>query len=152
MALVLYPDSAADSFITVTDADTVVATYTLDSVSWLALTNEKREQLLRIAYRYIIDHTNASIYPNPMDACVGEAQALMASHDNVNGISGGTTSTATTGALKKQKVGSIERQFYDVAGKVSTGKVSRVPDMARKCLEGIGFSVKSMAQTHLGRM
>ncbi len=152
MALILYPDPAADSFVTVVQAGTIIQTYTLDSVSWLALTDEKREQLLRIAYRYIIDHTDASMYPNPMDACVGEAQALMASHDNVNSLSGGSTSTATTGALKKQKVGSIERQFYDVAGKVSTGKVSRVPDMARKCLEGIGFSVKSMAQIHLGRM
>ena len=152
MALTLYPDQNTDSFITVAQADTIIATYTLDSVKWLTLPTDQREVLLRIAYAYIIDNTDPTMYPDPMVACVGEAQALMASHDNVNSLSGGQTSTATKGALKKQKVGVIERQFYDVAGKSTRGTVSRVPDMAKSCLESLGFAVPSTGQTHLGRM
>ena len=138
--LVIYPDPAADSFVTLPQAELYISILTLNGAEWSALDPTHQEQLLRIAYRDIIDHTDQLTYPTPLPVCVGESQALMAIHDHVNALSGGATSTATTGALKKQKVGPIEREFYDVGGTSSnSGKVYRVPDMAMKCLEGIGY-------------
>jgi len=154
MALIIYPDPLADSFVTLPQAELYISMMTLNGAEWKALMPDHQEQLLRIAYRDIIDHTDPKKYPNPMPICVAEAQALMAVHDHINSLSGGATSTATTGAVKKQKVGPVEREFYDVGGKVSSGKVYRVPDMAKKCLEGIGYVFKKktsgLSQTILG--
>ena len=155
MSLIIYPDPAADSFVTLAQAELYISMLTLNGGEWKLLTPDHQEQLLRIAYRDIIDHTDQSKYPNPLPVCVAEAQALMAVHDHVNALSGGATSTATTGAVKKQKVGPVEREFYDVQGSVSTGKVFRVPPMAKKCLENLGYvfkkaSTKGLSQTILG--
>ena len=156
MSLIIYPDPAADSFVTLPQAELYISMLTLNGAEWALLTPDHQEQLLRIAYRDIIDHTDPTKYPTPLPVCVAESQALMAVHDHINALSGGATSTATTGALKKQKVGPIEREFYDVGGTTSTGgKVYRVPDMAMKCLEGIGYvfkktQTKGLTQTILG--
>jgi hypothetical protein len=84
---------------------------------------------------------------------VGEAQALMAVHDLQYGFS--NTQSATTGAIKKQKVGPITREFYDVQGTVSAAVTSRVPDMAKTCLATLGYAIASsttgLKQTVLGR-
>jgi hypothetical protein len=153
MALIIYPLPDADSFITVADADIVIGKYTLQSASWLALSPEAKENYLRIAYRDIIDHTDPTTYPDPLDACVGEAQALMAVHDLQYGLS--DTQTATTGAIKKQQVGSVTREFYDVQGQVKDAVTSRVPDMAKTCLTALGYvmsaDMRGLCQTLLGR-
>lgn len=157
MSLVIYPDPAADSFVTLAQADLYISLLTLNHDEWTALTPDDQERLLRIAYRDIIDHTDPKTYPNPLPICVSESQALMAVHDTVNNISGAAVQTASTGAVKKQQVGSIVQEFYDVnTGAKTSGRVYRVPDMAKKCLEGIGYVFKAktsgLTQTHLGRM
>jgi len=155
MALTIYPDPAADSFVTVQQADLYISLLTMNSPEWTALAPDDKERLLRIAYRDIIDHTDPTKYPNPLPVCVSESQALMAVHDTVNNLSSGVTSTNTTGAIKKQKVGSIEREFYDVAGTVSKGTVYRVPKSAWKCMKDLGYALKTktsgLSQTLLGR-
>ena len=139
MALVIFPDPAADSFVSLPQAELYISMLTLNGAEWALLTPDHQEQLLRIAYRDIIDHTDPTKYPTPPPVCVAESQALMAVHDHINALSGGATSTATTGALKESKVGPISQSFYDTKTASSGGKVYRVPDMAMKCLEGIGY-------------
>ena len=151
--LILFPLSDSDSFISVADADVVIGKYTLQGDEWNALTPVAKENYLRIAFRDIIDHTDPTTYPVPLDGCVGESQALMAVFDLQYGLS--NTQTATTGALKKQQVGSILREFYDVQGAVQSTVTSRVPDMAKSCLATIGYTIAStttgLKQTVLGR-
>jgi len=148
MALIIYPDPLADSFVTVAEADVYISQLTVDNDKWVAQTPERKEQLLRIAYRYIFDNTDESLYGIPFKPCLGEAQALMASHDLVNSLSGGGT-TQVTGALKKQKAGPVEREFYDTS-KVTKSR-TRVPDLAKACLESVGYHTPSAGQTRLGR-
>ena len=140
MALIIFPALNADSFISVAEADLYISLLTMNTPEWMLLSNEDKERLLRIAYRDIIDHTEPDTYPTPLPVCVGESQALMASHDNINSISSGVVSTTVTGALKKQKVGSIEQQFYDTKSTDSARSVTRVPEAARKCLLDLGYA------------
>ncbi len=155
MSLILYPDPAADSFVSVVEADGYIALYTLNSAEWIALPVDTKEQLMRIAYRDIIDHTDPTTYPTPLPVCVGEAQALMASHDNINSISSGVASTTVSGALRSQKVGSLEQSFYDTKTTSASRTLSRIPSIAYKCLLDLGYSFKSkttgLKQTLLGR-
>ena len=156
MALIIYPDPAADSFVTLPQAELYISMLTMNSADWVALTPEDQERLLRIAYRDIRDHTDPKTYPKPLPICVSEAQALMAVHDTVNSISSGIASTTVQGAIKKQKVGSVEQQFYDTKSTSAKRTLSRVPSGARKCLELLGYTFKvhsdGLKQVHLGRV
>lgn len=145
MALIIYPAPNADSFISLTDAKTVIDSRTLDGAVWDAKSVEEQEALLRIAFHYIIDNTPE--LPATLPACVPEAQALMAVHDAVNGLSGGPQSTQAQ--VKKQKAGPVEREFFEL--KTQSKGVSRVPEQARSCLAAIGFVFQSFNQTRLGR-
>ena len=154
MALIIYPTADYDSFITVADADTVVSTLTLYDAQWSDKTTAEKEVYLRIAFRNIDDHVDQSLtpYPDPMPDCVGEAQALMAVQDVVYGTS--TPDTDVNGAIKKQKVASLEIEYYDT----STGEtvsIPVVPPMAVPCLETLGYiftpTVGGLSQTTLGR-
>ena len=150
MALIIYPDQGADSFVTVSEADAYIALLTLDSVEWDALPTETREVYLRIAYRDIIDHTDSTTYPDPIPECVGESQSLMAVHDLVNNLSSGVEA-AVTGAIKKNKVGSIEQEFYDTT--VTSKTTSRVPEGAETCLYELGYyisDINGLTQLTLG--
>jgi len=156
MPLIIHPAIGADSFVSVAQADLYISLLTMNSAEWTAVAPDDKERLLRIAYRDIIDHTDPTTYPTPLPVCVGEAQALMAVHDSVNSLSSGVTATTVSGALKKQKVGPIEQQFYDTKTTGgSSGKVYRVPKSAWKCLQDLGYilAVKSdkFQQTLLGR-
>ena len=156
MPLIIYPDPLADSFVTVPQADLYIGLLTMNSAEWTAIAPDDKERLLRIAFRDIIDHTDPKKYPTPMPICVAEAQALMAIHDHVNSLSSGVAKTTVSGALKKQKVGSIEQQFYDTKTEGgSTGKVYRVPKSVWKCLQDLGYvlTIKSdkFQQSILGR-
>ena len=154
MALVIYPTADYDSFITVADATTAISELTLHSTLWVALTTAEQEVYLRIAFRNIDDHVNQTLtpYADPIATCVGEAQALMAIQDVVYGTS--TPDTDLNGAIKKQKVASLEIEYYDVSsGKVIS--VPIVPPMAVPCLETLGYifsvSVGNLSQLTLGR-
>jgi hypothetical protein len=155
MALILYPATGADSFISVVDATTVISTLTLHSATWTALTEPDQEVYLRIAYRLIMDglDTETTPLPDPLPVCVGEAQALIAVQDLVYGFSASTTTDAN-GAIKKQKAGVLEVEYYDTA----TGTKAyapRIPMMAKPCLESIGYIVPTdigrLTQLTLGR-
>ena len=151
MALIIYPADGADSFVTVAEADSYIQTLTLNYDQWSILSESDKEIYLRIAYRFIIENTDSDLYPDPIPDCVGESQSLMAVHDLVNGLSSGTES-AETGAIKKNKVGSIEQEFYDVKTQTSS-YISRVPDNAQACLIDIGYSysnISGLKQTTLG--
>ncbi len=154
--LILYPDPAADSFVTLPQAELYISMLTMNSQEWIALTDPDKEILLRIAYRDIVDHTDPTTYPNPLPICVSEAQALMASHDNVNSISSGVASTTVQGAIKSQKVGSIAQSFYDTKTTATARSLSRVPASAQSCLANLGYVFKisgsGLKQVHLGKM
>ncbi len=137
--LILYPATDADSFVTVPQADLYISMLTMNSLEWMALSIQDREILLRIAYRDIIDHTDPTTYPNPLPICVSEAQALMASHDNVNSISSGVAATSVTGAIKQNKVGSISVSYYDTKDTISIKSVVRVPESVKSCLSDLGY-------------
>jgi len=155
MALIIYPTADYDSFVSVADATTTIANLTLHSSVWVALTTGEQEAYLRIACRNIEDHVDQdeTPYPDPMTDCVAEAQALMAVQDVVYGFSASTTAQET-GAIRKQKVASLEIEYYDSA----TGGMKsapRVPTMAVPCLEALGYvftpSVSGLSQVTLGR-
>ena len=145
MPMIIYPATGADSFVTVQQADLYISLLTMNSAEWTAIAPDDKERLLRIAFRDIIDHTDPTTYPTPLPACVGESQAMMAIHDSINNLSSGVVNTSVTGALKKQKVGSIERQFYDTKSTKTGGKVYRVPDAAWKCLSTLGYALKTVS-------
>ena len=153
MALVIYPTADYDSFISVADATVVIEAYTLYKTQWSALTVLEQEVYLRISARNIIDHTDPDEYPDPFPTCVGDAQALMSVQDVVYGFSA-STSTDETGAIKKQKVGSLEIEYFD-ASSGTTKTVSRIPTLAVPCLEDLGYlftpSINGLTQTILGR-
>ena len=153
MALTLYPDPNADSFIDLTTASETIAKLTLHSAEWEALAPETQEVYLRTSYFYIVGNSDESLMPDPMYDCVLDAQAVMAARDLVAGITEGETSTSNTGAIKRQKAGSVEREFYD--SNINSKTVSRVPSAYNTCLEQIGFvpviNVTGLKQTTLGR-
>ena len=155
MALIIYPTADYDSFITVADATTAIGELTLHSTQWTALTNAEKEVYLRIAFRNIDDHVDQDDYPypDPMTDCVGTSQALMAVQDVVYGFSA-STSTAEVGSVKKEKVASLEIEYYD--SKSNTMKYAQiVPDMAKPCLETLGYiftpTYNGLSQSTLGR-
>ena len=144
--LILYPDINADSFVTVAEADIIISELTLQSTAWLALTEDDREIYLRIAYRNILSGVDQTInpIPDPVTDCYGEAQSLMASHDVTYGISASTT--VSNSQVKKQKIASLEIEYFEVDGVVKATSV--VPDLAKPCLEEIGW----VFDTDLGRL
>ncbi len=136
------------------DAETVVSTLTLHEALWSAKDETEKEVYLRIAFRNIDAHVDQTLtpYPDPMTDCVGEAQALMAVQDVVYGTS--NPDTELNGAIKKQKVASLEIEYYDT----NTGKtisIPIVPPMAVPCLETLGYiftpTISGVSQTTLGR-
>ena len=154
--LIIYPDPLADSFVSVAQASLYISMLTMNSAEWLALSVVDQEVLLRIAYNDIIDHSDPTTYPNPLPICVSEAQALMASHDNVNSISSGVAATTVQGAIKSQKVASLAISYYDTKSTSTARSVRRVPDSAYKCLLDLGYAFNSSSekfkQQRLGRM
>ena len=153
MALILYPTADYDSFITVADATTVIQGYTLHGSVWSALSVAEQEVYLRIAARNIIDHVDQELtpFPDEMPVCVGDAQALMAIQDVVYGFSTETTAEEF-GSIKKEKVASLETEYYDTN---ASKTAQRVPSMAQPCLEDIGYlftpNISGLSQTTLGR-
>ncbi len=154
MALIIYPNTGYDTFITTVDATVVIQKYTLQSAAWIALSVDDQESYLRIAFRNIVDNTPD--FPDgvdPVDDCVGDAQALIASQDVTYGISASTT-VGDVGAVKKQKVASVEVEYYD-PGTGVTETAPTIPEMAWSCLESIGYvrpsGVSGLTQSTLGR-
>lgn len=155
MALNIYPASDYDSFVSVADATLYIDDLTLFSSQWAALSVNDQEVYLRIAFRRILAgiDLDTNPLPNPAPDCAGEAQALMAVQDVVYGISS-NTSTDLTGAIKSQKVASLQIEYYD-AKSASTKIIPIIPPLARPCLEALGYELPPLTsgvkQTTLGR-
>jgi len=159
MALIIYPTAGWDSFVSLVDAEAYIGSLTLDLPAWQALAADLQEKYLRIATRLIVDGIDqvTNPLPDPAPACLVEATALIASWDLKNGLSASAASTGVTGSVKKQKVASLEIEYYDVSsGKTTTQTISPVPDIAKPCLEGLGFVFAvdkgGLGMVYLGRM
>jgi len=148
--LVIFPDPAADSFVTLLEAEQIIIEYTLDHAKWTALPDTEKEALLRIAFKLINDNIVTPITVANYDACLKSAQTLIASHDNVYGLSKGA-SIQTTGAIKKQKAGPVEREFYE-PDRITDNPLA--PQIVYPCLDIYGFTLSRTSgfrQSILGR-
>ena len=157
MALVLPPDLAYDSFVSLVDASTHITALTLYGSTWDAVAEAERETYLRIATRRIEDGIDQDLYPidpTNLPVCLAEATSLMAVHDLVNEISSGGATATETGAIKKEQVGSIVQEYYDTKSVVNS-YTSLIPALARPCLEGMGYefptSLGGLFQLTLGK-
>ena len=156
MALVLPPDSAYDSFVSLVDATGYISSLTLYGATWTALSDSEKEVYLRIATRLIVDGIDEDVYTldeTDLPVCLAEATSLIAIHDVIHGLTTGST-TATIGAIKKEQVGSIVQEYYDT--KANTDDyVSAIPAMAIPCLESVSYvfnsGLRGARQTTLGR-
>ena len=148
MALIIYPTTDYDSFISVVDADTIITNNSVQSVTWLALTEAEKEVYLRIATTRILnavstDTTNSDGYLDEtvyvaVDSCLPKSCALMAVHDLVYGLS--SEINPNTGLVTKEKVGDLEVQYaHGFPNKRVSGRVSNpYPSSVRPCLESYG--------------
>jgi len=158
MALIIYPTVGYDSYVSVVEADAIISDLTMHSTSWEALSTEDRERYLRIAMRTMEDGIDQTVNPLPLVgeslySCMKESQALIALQDVVNNISAGGV-TQTTGAVKKEKAGAVEVQYYDVSGGSSSSAPYPIPKIAFSCLSAMGFTFPSTGgfkQSTLGR-
>jgi len=152
MALIIYPTVGADSFISVADADVVIANNSLQSEQWIALTEPIKEVYLRIAFTRImqaIAHTDEgegyldeATY-DPLISCLPDANALMAIHDLSYGLS--SDINPNTGLISKEKVGSLEVTYFhgNPMHQVSSRKTSYYPSSVVPCINGYGGNVTS---------
>jgi len=157
MALVLPPDVAYDSFVSLVDAQTHIDALTLDGTTWSAIDSATRETYLRIATRRIQDGIDPAVYvldPAAIPECLAEATSLIAVHDLVNGISASSTTVSDTGAIRKEQVGSIVQEYYDTKSSTD-GYTALIPTLAMPCLESVGYVFPSgldgVRQVTLGR-
>jgi len=154
MALVLPPDLAYDSFVSVVDATGYINAVTLDGATWAALDDANKEIYLRIATRRIEDGIEEAIDATDLPECLAEATSLIAVHDLVNGISAGSVTASDVGAIKKEQVGSIVQEYYDTKSATSS-YTNLVPALARPCLEDMGYvfplGINGLVQITLGR-
>ncbi len=156
--LILYPAMNADSFVTVLEADDYIATLTLHSTEWMALSVADKEIYLRIAYRLInagIDYTVTPL-PAVLPTCLYQAQALIALHDLTNGISANASGASSSGVIKKQKVASLEVEYFEPKDGLASTTTNPIPTSVRTCLSGLGYTFSAsnsgMKQARVGRM
>jgi len=153
MALILYPVESYDSFISLIDADAVIAKYSVNSSKWLELDEVVKEVYLRIATDRIInavstDTTNEYGYLDSTtytaeDSCLPKACALIAMNDLDFLIS--QEVNPNTGLVQKEKVGDIERTFFHgYPQRHITGlNKNPFPSSVTKCLNSYGASLNT---------
>jgi hypothetical protein len=139
----------ATSYLSEADADTYFAT-SFNAAAWTALSSAEKTVALTEATRWLetlcwkgekCSDTQPLKWPRKADAdgCCGAvacaalpeamvqatAELALGLHQNKTAIIGGSTSTGTTGAIKSQKLGDLQQDYYDVKdGQTTTGKVS----------------------------
>lgn len=109
MSLVIYPATDYDSFISVANADTVIANNTLFDSNWTALTTSQKEVYLRIATTRILNVVDTSLFDGT-DSCLVKSCALMAVRDLVFEIS--SSINPNTGLVSSEKVGDLQVTYY----------------------------------------
>jgi len=139
----------ATAYLSAADADTYFAT-SFNAAAWTALSSAEKTVALAEATRWLetlcwkgekCSDTQPLKWPRKADAdgCCGAvacaalpeamvqatAELALGLHQNKTAIIGGSTSTGTTGAIKSQKLGDLQQDYYDVKdGQTTTGKVS----------------------------
>jgi len=139
----------ATAYLSEADADTYFAT-SFNAAAWTALSSAEKTVALAEATRWLetlcwkgekCSDTQPLKWPRKADAdgCCGAvacaalpeamvqatAELALGLHQNKTAIVGGSTSTGTTGAIKSQKLGDLQQDYYDVKdGQTTTGKVS----------------------------
>lgn len=165
MALILYPTTGYDSFISEADATTLISSYSLQSSQWLALDVPTREVYLRIATSKILsvvstDTENLSGYLDPSTyeastSCIPNSCALMAINDVVYQIS--AEINPNTGLISSEQVGDLKVTYFHGANtssrQLSSKNKNPFPLEVRSCLMryGASFSSSGIAQTTLER-
>ena len=155
MSLVVYPLENAESYISVVDADTIITNKSVQSATWLALSEQEKEVYLRISYDFIIATCDSTLLPDwsiPDDVgCLAEVNALMASRDLVYSIS--SSINPNTGLIKRERVDTIEVE-YDQSNNNGQGVSTTLYDPSFKtCLVSYGYSpaVSGVQQMVLGK-
>jgi hypothetical protein len=139
----------ATAYLSAADADAYFAT-SFNAAAWTALSSAEKTVALAEATRWLetlcwkgekCSDTQPLQWPRKADAdgCCGAvacaalpeamvqatAELALGLHQNKTAIIGGSTSTGTTGAIKSQKLGDLQQDYYDVKdGQTTTGKVS----------------------------
>ena len=148
MSLTIYPAMGYDSFISLTDADSIISEFSVHYSSWSALTSSEQEVYLRIATDRIMnavsfDSTNPNGYLDSLTydvstSCLPKACALMAIHDVVYSIS--SSINPNTGLITSERVGDIQvtyshgnqnKQMYGI-------ERSPFPESVVNCLQSYG--------------
>jgi len=109
MSLIVYPTSDYDSFISVLDADSIIANNTLFNSNWTALTTTQKEVYLRIASTRILNVIDTALLDGT-DSCLVKVSALMAVRDLVFEIS--SSINPNTGLVSSEKVGDLQVTYY----------------------------------------
>jgi hypothetical protein len=145
MALVIYPDTGYDSFVTLVDADAIIANYSVHNDKWVALTDTDKEIYLRIACEYII--LNTPLLPDmeydPLTSCLPKSNAMMAVHDLSYGLS--SEINPNTGLISKEKVDTLEVTYFhgNPNHQVNSRKTSRFPATVVRCINSYGGNVRA---------
>ena len=118
MALTLYPATNADSFVSVTDADTYISLNSVHSDQWEQFTTEQKEVYLRIAFTRLhgaMQIASDSTQPepssyDPTNTCLPKSNAMMAVFDLAYGLS--SEINPNTGVVIKERVeGAVEVSY-----------------------------------------
>jgi len=139
----------ATAYLSEADADTYFAS-SFNAATWAALTSAEKTVALAEATRWLealcwkgekCSDTQPLQWPRKQDAagccsavvCTALPEAMVQAtaelalglHQNKTAIIGGSTSTGTMGAIRSQKLGDLQQDYYDVKdGQTTTGKVS----------------------------
>lgn len=147
MALIVYPTTDYDSFITVAEADTIIGNLTLNLDTWNALEDTSKEAYLRIAFQVIIDGLE-TIPDDPVSTCLKNSQALNAVHDLTNGVS---NPIVVDQAVKKEEVGQVSVEYF--APDETSLSQTYIHPLSVACLTDLGyvFPITGFTQITLGR-
>ena len=153
MALIIYPLTNYDSFISLTDADVIISNYSVNGSKWLALDTATKEVYLRIATDRILNvvstdslseygYLDSTTY-DPLTSCLPKACALIAMNDLDYLIS--KELNPNTGLVQKEKVGDIERTFFHGFPQKHIVGLNKnpFPSSVIKCLNSYGAMLNS---------
>lgn len=147
MALVIYPTTDYDSFVSIADANTIIEEYSLHNDLWSALSDAEKEVYLRVGTDRIFSvistddtdeaYLDSTVY-DATTSCLPKSNALMAIHDVVYGLS--TSINPNKGLITKEKVGDLEVNYFQGYSKnPKSGIVTNpFPNIVKSCLETYG--------------
>lgn len=142
MALIVYPTTNYDSFISVSNANTVISNNTLFDTQWTALTDTQKEVYLRIATTRILNIIDTTLLDGT-DACLVNSTALMAVRDLVFEIS--SAINPNTGLVSKEKAGDVEVTYYhgNANRQVNGRNTNPYPNDIIPCLTSYGADINT---------